>query len=50
MRSPKTCGGVRNFMTDVSAYDKWVLCCPFPAKFVERLLDMDDLGSDCSKT
>ena len=37
MRSAKTSGGIGCFMSNAAAYDKWVLCRPFQAKFVEAL-------------
>ena len=49
MRSAKTSGGIRRFMANPAAYDKWVLCRPFQAKFVEALLDMVDLGDEDNK-
>ena len=38
MRSVKTTGGIGCFMSNPAAYDKWVLCPPSQAKFVEALL------------
>ena len=37
-RASKTSGGIRSFMNNAAAYDKWVLCRPFQAKLVEGLL------------
>ena len=34
MRLAKTSGGIRSYMTNVSAYHRWVLSRPFQAKFV----------------
>ena len=37
MISANTSGGIGSFMSNSAAYDKWVICRPFQAKFVEAL-------------
>ena len=49
MRSAKTSGGIGCFMSNSAAYDKWVLCRPFQAKFVEALLHQVGLDDKESK-
>ena len=49
MRSAKTSGGIGCFLSNSAAYDKWVLCQPFQAKFVEALLDDAGLGDKDNK-
>ena len=44
MRSAKTAGGIKNFATQTSTYEKWVLTRPFAAQFVNAL--RSDTGLD----
>ena len=38
MKSAKTTGGIKSFITHDSTYEKWVLTRPFQARFVDALL------------
>ena len=49
MRSAKTSGGIGCFMSNPAAIDKWVLCRPFQAKFVEALPEEVGLGERDNK-
>ena len=49
MCSAKTSGGIGCFMSNPAAIDKWVLCRPFQAKFVEALLEEVGLGERDTK-
>ena len=49
MRSAKTSGGIGCFMSNSAAYDKWVLCRPFQATFVEALLHQVGLDDKDNK-
>ena len=44
-----TSGGIGCFMSNSAAYDKWVLCRPFQAKFVEALLNQVGLDEKDNK-
>ena len=50
MRSAKTSGGIKSFASNDATYDKWVLSCPFQAKYVEALLEMIGMGDKDSHT
>ena len=38
MKSAKTTGGIKNFITHDSTYEKWVLIGPFQGRFVDAIL------------
>ena len=44
MKSSKTAGGIKNFITQENTYEKWVLTRPFQAKYVDALLTYASLN------
>ena len=52
MRSSKTTGGVKSFVHQQNAYEKWILNRPFQAKMVQSMLslvDIDEISSNPRK-
>ena len=44
MKSSKTAGGIKNFITQENIYEKWVLTRPFQVKYVDALLTYASLN------
>ena len=50
MKSAKTAGGIKDYTTQDSTYEKWVLSRPAQAEYVTELLSIADMSKDlCQK-
>ena len=50
MKSAKTAGGIKDYTTQDSTYEKWVLSRPAQAEYATKLLSIADMSKDLSKT